>query len=177
MITFQVEPFSQVYGELLPLLREHYGEISTHKDHGVALEPMVELYRAREADGTLLMVIGREAGEIVAYFVGFVAPALHYRSCLTCSPDIFYVRPDQRGARAGVQLFRFVEAELRRRGVQRWAVGCKVAHDASALFRLLDFEPVETTHEKWLDGTGTVVVERRRIKNMPPELDGYESGS
>ena len=150
MLTFAIELFSDVYGELLPLLHEHYGEISTHKDHGVSLDPMVEVYKAREADGSLVMVIGREAGEIVAYFVCFVAPGLHYRACLTCSPDIFFVRPDRRNGRAGVRMFKFLEAELRRRGVKRWAVGSKVAHDASALFRFMDFEPVETTYEKWL---------------------------
>jgi GNAT superfamily N-acetyltransferase len=150
MITFSIEPFSSVYDELLPLLKAHYGEISTHKDHGVPLEPMVDVYRARETDGTLMMVIGRERGEIVAYFVCFVAPGLHYRSCLTCSPDIFFVESSRRTGTAGVRMFRFVEAELRRRGVKRWAVGSKVAHDASALFRFLDFQPVETTYEKWL---------------------------
>lgn len=150
MITFAIEPFSQVYTELLPLLAEHYSEISTHVDHDVPLDPMVEVYRAREQDGSLMMVIGREEGKIVAYFVCFIAPGLHYRSCLTCSPDIFYVEPSKRGAQIGVRMFRFVESELKRRGVKRWAVGSKVAHDASALFRFLKFDPVETTYEKWL---------------------------
>lgn len=150
MITFAVEPFSNVYRELLPLLEKHYGEISTHKDHGVPLDPLVEVYEARERDGSLMMVIGREAGEIVAYFVCFIAPGLHYRSCLTCTPDIFFVKPEKRTGMTGMRMFRFVEKELRRRGVKRWAVGSKVAHDASALFRFLDFEPVETTYEKWL---------------------------
>lgn len=150
MISFAIEPFSQVYTELLPLLEAHYGEISTHKDHGVPLEPIVEAYRAREQDGSLMMVIGREAGQIAAYFVCFIAPGLHYRSCLTCSPDIFYVDPERRTGIAGIRMFRFVEKELKRRGVARWAVGSKVKHDASALFRFLGFEPVETTFEKWL---------------------------
>lgn len=150
MITYTIEPFSSVYSELLPLLDAHYGEISTHKDRGVALDPMVNVYRAREADGTLMMVIGREQGEIVAYFVCFVAPGLHYKSCLTCSPDIFFVREDRRTGLTGVRMFRFVEKELKRRGVKRWAVGSKVQHDASALFKFLDFEPVEMTYEKWI---------------------------
>ena len=150
MLTFAIERFSDVYGELLPLLCEHYAEISTHRDHGVELEPQVGVYRAREADGSLMMVIGREAGQIAAYFVCFVAPGLHYAGCLTCLPDIFYVRPDLRTGRAGIRMFKFVEAELRRRGVKRWAVGSKVEHDASALFRYLDFQPVEITYEKWL---------------------------
>lgn len=150
MLTFTVERFSDVYLDLQPLLAEHYAEISTHIDHGFALEPQEAVYRAREADGSLLMVIGRECGEIVAYFVCFVTPGLHYASCLTCLPDIFYVKPDLRLGRVGLRMFRFVEDELRRRGVKRWAVGSKVQHDASALFRYLDFQPVETTYEKWL---------------------------
>ena len=151
MITFSIEPFSEVYGELLPLLHEHYGEISTHKDHGVPLEPIVSAYSAREADGSLLMAIGRERGDIIAYFVCFIAPGLHYASCLTCSPDIFFVKLDRRTGSTGIRMFRFVEDELKRRGVKRWAVGSKVEHDASALFRYLDFKPVETMYEKWLD--------------------------
>lgn len=150
MITFAIEVFSDVYGELKPLLEEHYAEISTHKDHGVQLDPMEEVYRARQADGSLMMVIGREDGQIVAYFVCFVAPGLHYRSCLTCTPDIFFVAPEKRTGTMGMRMFRFVEKELKRRGVKRWAVGSKVQHDASALFRYLRFEPVETMYEKWL---------------------------
>jgi GNAT superfamily N-acetyltransferase len=150
MITFAIERFSDVYGELLPLLHQHYAEISTHHHYDVPLDPVVESYQAHEMAGSLLMVIGREEGAIKAYFVAFVAPGLHYRSCLTCLPDIFYVEPTKRGAHNGVKMFRFVEAELKRRGVKRWAVGSKVKHDASALFRFLDFQPVETTYEKWL---------------------------
>ena len=152
MITFAIELFSEVYGELKPLLEEHYAEISTHKDHGVPLEPMEDVYRARQADGSLMMVIGREDGQIVSYFVCFVAPGLHYRSCLTCTPDIFFVAPEKRTGTLGMRMFRFVEKELVRRGVQRWSVGSKVQHDASALFRYLKFEPVEMMYEKWLGG-------------------------
>lgn len=150
MITFTTESFRAVYDELKPLLAEHYAEISTHVHHGVPLEPLLPVYYAREADGSLVVFVGRQEGQIVAYLWCFIAPALHYGSCLTCSPDIFYVRPDMRKGRAGLQMFRFVEAELRRRGVKRWAVGTKLAHDASALFRRLNFEPVEMTFEKWL---------------------------
>lgn len=152
MITFAIESFSDVYGELKPLLEKHYAEISTHKDHGVPLKPQVAVYEAREADGSLLMAIGREAGEIVAYFVCFVSPGLHYETCLTCSPDIFYVEPTARGMAIGSDMFDFVEGELRRRGVMRWAAGYKVQYSEAArvLFRKKGFEPVEVIEEKWL---------------------------
>lgn len=152
MITFAIERFSDVYGELKPLLEEHYAEISTHKHHGVPLRPQERSYEAREADGSLLMAIGRESGAIVAYFVCFIAPGLHYETCLTCSPDIFYVEPTVRGMSIGSEMFDFVEAELRRRGVMRWAAGYKVQFSgaARALFKSKGFEPVEVIEEKWL---------------------------
>jgi GNAT superfamily N-acetyltransferase len=154
MITFAIETFSSVYAELRPLLDTHYGEISTHKYHGVPLQPQIEVYRAREMDGSLLMAIGREAGKIVAYFICFIAPGLHYETCLTCSPDIFYVEPTQRGMEIGSEMFDFTENELRRRGVMRWAAGYKVQFSEAArrLFHKKGFVPVEVIEEKWLKG-------------------------
>jgi len=112
----------------------------------------VPVYQSREADGSLLMAIGREAGQIVAYFVCFIGPALHYETCLTCSPDIFYVEPTARGMSIGSDMFDFVESELKRRGVMRWAAGYKVQYSEAArvLFRKKGFEPVEVIEEKWL---------------------------
>ena len=151
MITFSVEPFSDCYEEAIPLLEQHYQEISAHKAHGFDLKPQIHAYKARETDGTLMTVVGREGGEIVAYLSCFIAPGLHYETCLTCLPDIFYVRPDKRLGMCGVRLFKFVEKELKRRGVKLWFVGSKVAHDVTPLFRFMDFSPVETTHAKWLE--------------------------
>lgn len=152
MITFAVESYSSVIGELRPLLDDHYGEISNHARHGFPLNPQDREYRAREANGSLLMMIGRDSGQIVAYMVCFIAPGLHYADCLTCSPDIFYVRPDKRNSTAGVRLFRAVEKELKRRGVTLWFVGSKIQHDATALFRRMGFAPCEVTYSKWLEG-------------------------
>lgn len=64
--------------------------------------------------------------------------------------DIFYVHPAKRGGRGGVKLFKFVEKELRRRGVDRWFVGSKCHADASWLFEILGFDRVEVYYSKWL---------------------------
>jgi len=150
MITFSIERFADVYREMYPLLVEHYDEISQHKEHGIPLQPQEEVYAAREASGTLLMVIAREAGRIVGYFVAVIAPALHYEPCLTCSPDIFYVSSERRRDGTASGMFEFVEAELRRRGVKAWMVGSKYAHDVTKLFEHLGFAPFEVTYVKWL---------------------------
>lgn len=150
MITFHIERFSDVYDEMYPLLVEHYDEISQHKEQGIPLEPQANVYQARDDAGQLLMVIARDAGRIIGYFVAIIAPALHYQSCLTCSPDIFYVKQEYRRDGTAAAMFQFVERELKRRGVRAWMVGSKVAHDVTKLFEHLNFKPFEVTYVKWI---------------------------
>lgn len=149
MITAQIESFAERLEELQKLLPMHYEELALNQDK-VPLAPQYDIYIARERLGELLFVTLREAGALVGYFIGFIAPGLHYKTCLTCTMDIFYVHPAKRKGTAGVRLFRFVEAELMRRGVQRWYMGSKVHADASPLFKRIGAEPVETYYSKWL---------------------------
>jgi len=149
MITAQIESFEERLEEFKPLFPIHWEELALNKDK-VPLDPQYDLYIDRERAGELLFVTLRKKGEAVGYFIGFIAPGLHYKTCLTCSMDIFYVHPEHRGSSAGKQLFRFVENELRRRGVDRWFVGSKNHKDASWLFESLEFDLCETYYTKWL---------------------------
>ena len=151
MISTHIESFEDRLDELRPLLPLHYEELALNQDK-VPLSPQYNVYIERERAGGLLFVTLRDAGELVGYFIGFIAPGLHYSTCLTCTMDIFFLRKDKRTGSAGVRLFRFVEDELRRRGVQRWFMGSKVKADASALFKRIGAEPVETYYSKWLGG-------------------------
>lgn len=143
------ESFEAGLPELKALLPLHYEELALNQDK-VPLSPQYEIYFERERRGELLYMTMREAGALIGYFIGFIAPGLHYSTCLTCTQDIFFIHPDKRRGLHGPRLFRAVEHELRRRGVQRWFVGSKVNSDASALFERLDFEKVETHYSKWL---------------------------
>lgn len=149
-VTFSVEPFPAVYPELMPLLAEHYAEISLHAARGYELRPQVRVYLQRHQAGELLMMIGRDRGKIVAYSVIFVAPGLHYADCLTAIGDIFYVERTRRGALLGPALFSAVEQELRRRGVNLWTAGEKVKFPCEALMRRAGMELAERTWFKWL---------------------------
>ena len=151
MITFQVESFKETLPEFQYLLPEHYEELALNKDK-VPLMPQWDIYFGREDAGELLFVTARELGTVIGYFIGFVAPGLHYQTCLTCQMDIFYIKKEYRKGRLGIKLFKFVETELRRRGVMRWFVGSKVHADASALFEYLQFKPVELFYSKWIGG-------------------------
>ena len=149
MITAHVESFEQNLAYLKPILPIHYEELALNQDK-VPLSPQFDKYIAAEQRGEVLFITLRKAGEMVGYFIGFIAPGLHYSTCLTCQMDIFYVHPDHRGDGAGFQLFKFVEKELKQRKVQRMFVGSKLHKDASWLFQKLGYTPVETYYSTWL---------------------------
>lgn len=151
MITAAPEPWRPTIEHMMPLLPLHWEELALDKDK-VPLQPQWHIYDERNARGELQIVVLREDGRIIGYYWGFIAPGLHYASCLTAQMDIFFVHPEHRNGRAGTILFRAVERDLRRRGVQRWFVGTKLHRDCSALFKRLGFTPVETYHSKWLGG-------------------------
>lgn len=149
MITAQVEDWETFCKEVQPCLPLHWEELALNRDK-VPLDPMYEVYDAHAEAGRLLIVTLREAGKIVGYFIGFVAPGLHYRTCLTLTMDIFWTHPDIRGGFAGVKLFRAVEKEAKRRGVDRIVYGSKLHKDASRLFEFLKMEPIEVYYSKWI---------------------------
>ena len=151
MITIQVEPFPAFLEEVKPLLPRHWEELALNQDT-VPLDPQYEVYLARDTRDEVLVVTVRRDGDLAGYFVGFVAPGLHYRTCLTLTLDIFWIRPEDRGISIGYDLFRKVEEEARRRGVQRLFVGSKLHKDASWLFERLGYTEVERYYTAWLGG-------------------------
>lgn len=151
MITAHVETMTDSLEELKQFFDPHWGELALDK-HAVPLDPLYEIYEQRENAGQLLLVVLREAGKICAYFVGFIAPGLHYRSCLTLTMDLFWVAPEFRDTDSlgsveremlCNQLFEAVEKEGRRRGVQRVFYGSKIHRDASAMFERMGLVEVE----------------------------------
>lgn len=151
MITIMQESFRATLPELLPVLPLHYQELALNQDK-VPLDPQYDIYLAREDAGELMFMVVRENGALIGYFIGFVAPGLHYRTCLTLTMDIFFVTPEHRGGRIGYSLFRAVEDEAKNRGVDRMFVGSKVHLDASFLFEKLGYERVEIYYTAWLGG-------------------------
>lgn len=146
----QTERLVEKLDDIKPLLPVHWEELALDQDK-VPLDPQYDIYLAREARGELVYVTVRnEDDELVGYFIGFIAPGLHYKTCLTCNMDIFYILPEYRGKRAGEMLFQFVELHLKSRGVDRWFVGSKMHKDSSFLFKMLGFEQVETYYSKWI---------------------------
>jgi GNAT superfamily N-acetyltransferase len=148
MITCAVEPFPPFLEEVKPVFPIHWEELALNKDK-VALDPQYPIYLDKDRQGQILLVVVRDAGKLIGYFVGFVSLHLHYKSYLTCGMDIFYILPEHRGSNAGFQLFKAVQAECKRRGVQSLIVGSKLHKDASWLFEKLGYTEVERYYQCW----------------------------
>lgn len=158
MITAHVERLQDTLEELKPMFDPHWQELALNQDK-VPLDPQYPLYLDREAHGQVLLVVLREAGRVVAYFIGFVMPGLHYQTCLTMQMDIFWLHPDYRDEDSltaleahmlAMQLFEAVRDEAKRRGVQRWFAGSKLHKDASRVFEELGMIEVERYYSQWL---------------------------
>lgn len=149
MLTAHVESLTSVLEELKPMFPTHFEELALNKELA-PLDPQYDVYLKRDALGEVLFVTLRELGKLAGYFVGFVAPGLHYQTCLTLTMDIFYVWPANRGSGGGFVLFNAVKAEATRRGVQRIFVGSKLHKDASWMFEKLGYTEVERYYSLWL---------------------------
>lgn len=149
MLTACVESFKENLEELKAILPTHWQELALNQDK-VPLDPQYEVYFAHEDAGGLLFITLRNEGKLAGYFIGFIAPGLHYKTCLTLRMDIFYVHPDYRGNRGGVILFKAMENEAKRRGVHSIIVGSKCHKDASRLFEALGYNEIEKFYSKWI---------------------------
>lgn len=151
MISAQIESFEACLPELEPLFRIHHAELALFQDR-MPLAPQYDEYVARERAGSLFLVTVRVDGKIAAYYVTQVAPGFHYCGTLTAHLDICYIVPEQRHKGLALPLFRCVERELKRRGVQVWYSGYKTHNDLQmpALLEALDFQPADEHWVRWL---------------------------
>lgn len=160
MITYQLESFTQRLEELRPLLDVHWHELALNQDK-VPLDVCWEIYLARDAAEGILFVTVRDDSRLMGYFIGFIAPGLHYRTCLTLQMDVFWLHPDLRDEDSLSQveaemisedLFAEVQRQAKARGVQRIFVGSKLHKDASAMFERLGYLEVERYFSLWVGG-------------------------
>ena len=151
MTTYCVESLAQSRRELEELLPAHWAEIARDKnDPRFALKPDWDAYHGMEAAGQFWMMVARVDGRMVGYLIGFVRRQLHYAESLAFICDIYFLLPEHRRGRIGIELFRQAESALRRRGVAKMYLGSKsAAHlDRSKLFEHLGYERIEFVYAK-----------------------------
>ena len=150
MITSQIETLANGgLAEIQVLLPEHHKELGLFQSK-MPLRPLYQKYLDQELTGGLVYATLRSDGELIGYWISFVAPGLHYGTTLTATMDILWIRPDHRGKDSGQLLHDTMERELRRRGVKLWWAGSKNHREIEGWLVKLGFEKAEVYLAKWL---------------------------
>ncbi len=152
MITYAVEPWAQFQHDAADLFQIHWEEIALHKDT-IKLAIDYRAFDQMDAQGMLHVVVAREAGAVIGYWLGVIRPHLHYVNSLTAYTDVFYVRQQsRRDVFVFQKMLKFVEASLKQRGVQKLFIASKAHKDLSRIFDRLGLTRTETVYTKLLEG-------------------------
>lgn len=144
------ERAQDLWGEILPLLQEHFLEISAYPD--IALDPDIDAYNEVEDKGCLRCYTARLNGELIGYAVFFVRHNLHYRQSLQAVQDVLFVSKPHRSGRVGYKLIRYSEDQLRAEAVQVVYHHVKVNTPQTVeLFHKLAYESIDLIVGKRLD--------------------------
>lgn len=149
MITYAVEDWLAIKGEVLPLLYRHWVEVALDRD-SIPLVVDFDTYDALAAAGILHIVIARNDGELVGYFWALVKNHLHYASTLMAFTDIIFIDKPHRKGRAGQGLIRAMEESLNGRGVKKIFIATKTKLNLGPLFERMGYGVHEVIYSKMI---------------------------
>lgn len=151
MITFAVEDWFDVKGQMAHLWPSHWEEVALNRDT-IKLDPDFDTYDWMARNGQLHIVVARKEGVVVGYHFTIVKPHLHYKTSLSGLTDIYYIAPQYRSGRTPLRLFEYVEKTLKARGVEKLFTGTKLSLDAGPLFEHMGWTPTERLYTKYIGG-------------------------
>jgi len=146
---YSIEAFGDCIEELKPLLELHWEEIAVNKEK-IKLNPNYDQYQALEDAGSLHMVVARDKGKVVGYFISFIVPHMHYQDHLWAMNDILFLHPDYRGGRTAMKLFAYAEADLKRLNVSVIQLHMKTEFPFEPLAQACGYKLVEYGYSKYI---------------------------
>ena len=145
----QEEDFFKVKEEVDELFYKHWEEIAVNKDK-IKLNPDWSFYETLYLAGNLGVFTIRHKEKLVGYFVVIARNHPHYKDHIFASNDIVYIDPDYRKGLAGYFLIKYVENNLKERGVSVLVINTKVHKPFDAVLQRLGFENVERLYSKYI---------------------------
>lgn len=103
-----------------------------------------------DAAGILHILTMRVGANLVGYYMAFILPHPHYQdSGLMAITDAYYVLPEYLSGGRGMQLFVEAEQSLKKRGVVKAYLSCKIHKDLSELFEGLGWRLTDKSFTKY----------------------------
>ena len=147
MITYQEEPFEELWPDMQSLLTAHWEEVGSMKEFPLNID--YDLFVNLENQGGLLCTSARDDNKLVGYMVDFIRYHVHYKDVKVAITDAYYIHPDYR-AKCGRGLLRFTEKIEKEMEVYSRVTRSKSANNAGKFFELMGYNQAETTWIKRL---------------------------
>jgi len=129
----------------------HWDEIALDKEK-IKLNPDIDTFQFLEDCDHLHIITLRDDGKLVGYHASIVRSHLHYKDSLTAYVDMYFVHPDYRKGRVGIDLFKYAEKSLSARGCERVYTGTKLHKDMGVLLSRLGHKETERLYVKYIGG-------------------------
>lgn len=152
MITFHEERWRDFYKEAQYIFPQHWADLALDQDK---IQMSVDNAKYEQMDdlGILHIVTARRDGRLIGYFLAFLMIHPHYKDAgLMAIADIYYLLPEERSGGTGARLFAEVEESLKRRGVVKAYLSCKIHQDHTKLFTRMGWKPTDLTFTKHIGG-------------------------
>lgn len=157
-LTFAAEKLFDFLPEVRLYADAHWAEVAADKD-AAPLNIDWQRYLDLDAEGTLHCTIARDAGQFAGYYTYLVHVPLRYKSSIFAECDVFYLRPEFRKGRAGLELVQESERLLKeyvggrqirvitRSKLTRHGIP-EDKQDLGPLFTHLGYKPIERVYTK-----------------------------
>lgn len=151
MITFAWEPLQWLLNDgVAEITRKHWEEIALDREQ-VPLDTDWPKYLALEASGSWRAFAARKDGQIIGYLTCFIDFHVRYRTTRYVEADVFFILPEHRKGRVGIQLFREFMKALPK--PCKLLINEKLSFKDGRVGRLLEhlgMKPIEVVYSKFL---------------------------
>jgi hypothetical protein len=147
MITYQEEPFEELWPDMQPHVLNHWKEVGSFKDYKPDLD--YNIFVAMQNSGQLVCCSARDDGKVVGYMIDFVRYHLHYKTVKVAISDLYYIAEPYR-AKCARKLLKFIESVEQEMGVHTRVTRSKDANNSGKFHELMGYNASEVTWVKRL---------------------------
>lgn len=148
MISFQIEPLSKCWNELMVLASQHWHETEGFR-RGEPFAPSYARYIECERIGFFVMFTARDGEKLCGYAGMYITTSMHSQARISVE-DEWFLLPEYRKGRNAIRLVKYVEGALASRGVTAIQMSAKIKNGAGRILEYLDYEATSTVFFKSL---------------------------
>jgi len=143
------ETIATIKEDIAPLVQATYDEVEIDRDK-LEFNLNWDIYHKLEELNILHIYTARVDGKMVGYLVLISSPSLHCSEHLMASSDVIYIHPEHRKGRAGANMIKYAEEDLKCRGVSVMIVAMKAHAPFDKLLQRVGYTFAEKTYQKFI---------------------------